>query len=321
MQALQKHHDDDAAPETQHVSDEDEGAHQQNVEFVRTGYGKNSVKVLFIRRQRNHHEIIELKADVELTLKTRKDYLSGDNSDIIPTDTIKNTVHALAKIRGVKTIEQFSLDICHHFLTSFSHVLRAKVHMEEAPWRRLEKNGVEHAHAFIFSPEACRFCDVEQNLHGVPVVHSGVRDMKVLKTTQSGFEGFLRDRFTTLQETKDRCFCTSVYARWRYNKIQDVDFDAAWKCVKETIIEKFAGPYDHGEFSPSVQKTLYETQVLVLGRLPEVDEVEIVMPNQHYFTIDMTKMGLKNQDEVLLPLDNPSGNITGTVGRKQRSRL
>ncbi|TKS74669.1 Uricase [Collichthys lucidus] len=293
----------------------------QNVEFVRTGYGKNTVKVLVIRREGSHHFIIELKADVQLTLKTRKDYLKGDNSDIIPTDTMKNTVHALAKLKGVKNIEQFSLDICHHFLTSFNHVLRAKVHMEEAPWRRLEKNGVEHAHAFIFCPEACRFCDVEQNLNGIPVVHSGVQDMKVLKTTQSGFEGFLRDRFTTLQEARDRCFCTSVYARWRYNKIQDLDFDAAWKRVKETIIEKFAGPYDRGEYSPSVQKTLYETQVLVLDRILEVDEIEIVMPNQHYFTIDMTKMGLTNKDEVLLPLDNPSGNITGTVRRKQQARL
>ena len=73
----------------------------QNVEFVRTGYGKNAVKVLVIRREGSHHSIIELKADVEITLKTRKDYLAGDNSDIIPTDTIKNTVHALAKIKGV----------------------------------------------------------------------------------------------------------------------------------------------------------------------------------------------------------------------------
>ncbi|KAM9831433.1 uricase [Neosynchiropus ocellatus] len=293
----------------------------QNVEFVRTGYGKNSVKVLTIRRERNQHSIIELKADVELTLRSRKDYLTGDNRDIIPTDTIKNTVHALAKLKGVHTIEQFSLDICHHFLTSFNHVLRAKVYMEEAPWRRLEKNGVEHAHAFIHSPESYRFCDVEQHLNGEPVVHSGIKDMKVLKTTQSGFEGFLRDRFTTLQETKDRCFCTSVYTRWRYNKIRDVNFDAAWKSVRDTIIEKFAGPYDRGEFSPSVQKTLYETQVLVLERIPELDEIEIVMPNQHYFTIDMTKMGLSNKDEVLLPLDSPSGNITGTVRRKPRAKL
>ncbi|KAF7202410.1 uricase [Nothobranchius furzeri] len=298
-----------------------ETAAHQNVEFVRTGYGKNAVRVLFIRRHGRHHYIVELKANVEITLNSRKDYLSGDNSDIIPTDTIKNTVHALAKIKGVKTIEQFSLDICHHFLTSFSHVLKAKVYIEEAPWRRLEKNGVQHVHAFIYSPEACRFCDVEQNLHGTPVLHSGVKDMKVLKTTQSGFENFFRDRFTTLQDAKDRCFCTTVYSRWRYNKVHGIDFDAAWKCVKETIIEKFAGPYDRGEYSPSVQKTLYETQVLVLERIPEVEEIEIVMPNQHYFTIDMTKMGLANNDEVLLPLDNPSGNITGTVCRKQRARL
>lgn len=73
----------------------------QNVEFVRTGYGKNEVKVLFIRREGSHHSVIELKANVELTLKSRKDYLQGDNSDIIPTDTIKNTVHGLAKIKGV----------------------------------------------------------------------------------------------------------------------------------------------------------------------------------------------------------------------------
>ncbi|CAL8271973.1 unnamed protein product [Arctogadus glacialis] len=293
----------------------------QNVEFVRTGYGKNMVKVLYIRRQGAHHSIVELRADVELTLNSRKDYTTGDNADIIPTDTIKNTVHGLAKIKGVETIEQFSLDLCHHFLTAFTHVVRASVYMEEAPWKRLEKNGVEHSHAFILSPETSRFCDVKQNLNDIPVVHSGLKDMKVLKTTQSGFEGFHKDRFTTLPEAKDRCFCTSVYARWRYNKVASVNFDGAWKSVKETIIEKFAGPYDQGEYSPSVQKTLYDSQCLILQRLPEVEEIEIVMPNQHYITIDMTKIGLVNKDEVLLALDNPSGNIAGTLKRKPSAKL
>nr|XP_057928235.1 uricase [Doryrhamphus excisus] len=293
----------------------------QNTEFVQTNYGKNNVKLLCIRREGIHHSIIELKADVELTLRSRKDYLTGDNSDIIPTDTIKNTVHALAKLKGVKTIELFCLDLCHHFLSSFNHVLRVKVYMEEVPWRRLEKNGVDHAHAFIYSPEALRFCDVEQHVKSTPVIHSGLKNMKVLKTTQSGFVGFFRDRFTTLQEARDRLFCTTVYARWRYNKSQDVSYDSAWKCIKDSIVEKFAGPYDRGEFSPSVQKTLYDTQVLVLDRVPEVDEIEIVMPNQHYFTIDMIKMGLENKDEVLLPLDNPSGNIAGTVRRKPQAKL
>lgn len=62
------------------------------------------VKVLHIRREGAHHHVTELIANVQLTLKTRKDYLTGDNSDIIPTDTIKNTVHGLAKIKGVSLL-------------------------------------------------------------------------------------------------------------------------------------------------------------------------------------------------------------------------
>ncbi|KAF4083305.1 hypothetical protein AMELA_G00138460 [Ameiurus melas] len=168
---------------------------------------------------------MELKADVQLTLNSVKDYLTGDNSDIIPTDTIKKHCPCPGQ---VKTIEGFALDICNHFLTAFKHVTRAKVDIEEAPWKRLEKNAVEHAHAFIFSPESWRFCEVEQYRNANAVIHSGIKDMKVLKTTQSGFEGFLKDRFTTLQEAKDRVFCTSVYARWRYNQHEEVNFDMAW---------------------------------------------------------------------------------------------
>lgn len=71
------------------------------VEFVRTGYGKDMVKVLHIQRDGKYHSIKEVAASVQLTLRSKKDYLHGDNSDIIPTDTIKNTVHVLAKLKGV----------------------------------------------------------------------------------------------------------------------------------------------------------------------------------------------------------------------------
>lgn len=79
-------------------------------------------------------------------------------------------------------------------------------------------------------PDASDCSTLTNSVHhaGIPVIHSGLKNMKVLKTTQSGFEGFLHDRFTTLQDARDRCFCTSVYARWRYNVIQDINFDAAW---------------------------------------------------------------------------------------------
>uniref|UniRef100_UPI00398E8D5C uricase n=1 Tax=Pristiophorus japonicus TaxID=55135 RepID=UPI00398E8D5C len=292
-----------------------------DVEFVRTGYGKDVVKVLTIRREGKHHYIKEIEATVQLTLKTLKDYMYGDNSDIIATDTMKNTIHALAKLKGIRTIEEFALDICDHFLTSFQHVARTMVYMQEVPWRRLEKGGTGHMHAFIHNPDATRFCEVEQFQNELPKVHSGIKDMRVLKTTQSGFEGFRKDRFTTLPEVRDRVFSTIVYAKWRYGTARPVNFDGAWNSVKDAIIETFAGPYDSGIYSPSVQNSLYNAQCLSLSRVPEMEEIEIVMPNKHYFTIDMTKFGIHKNDEVLLPVDHPSGNISATVRRRLASKL
>uniref|UniRef100_A0A4W2H6W5 Uricase n=1 Tax=Bos indicus x Bos taurus TaxID=30522 RepID=A0A4W2H6W5_BOBOX len=221
----------------------------------------------------------------------------------------------------IKSIETFAMNICEHFLSSFNHVIRVQVYVEEVPWKRFEKNGVKHVHAFIHTPTGTHFCEVEQLRSGPPVIHSGIKDLKVLKTTQSGFEGFLKDQFTTLPEVKDRCFATQVYCKWRYHQGRDVDFEATWEAVRGIVLKKFAGPYDKGEYSPSVQKTLYDIQVLSLSQLPEIEDMEISLPNIHYFNIDMSKMGLINKEEVLLPLDNPYGRITGTVKRKLTSRL
>ncbi|KAM9323734.1 uricase-like [Gastrophryne carolinensis] len=294
---------------------------ESDVEFVRTGYGKNAVKVLQIKRDGKWHFIKEIEASVQLTLRSKKDYLEGDNSDIIPTDTVKNTVHALAKIKGIKTIEEFSLELCNHFLSSFNHVTQTRVYIQEVPWRRFEKDGVQHVHAFVYSPEGVHFCEVEQKRGGEPVIHSGLKELQVLKTTQSGFEGFIKDRFTTLQEVRDRCFSTVVNCKWLYNTHEGVNFDAKWQTMKAIILDKFAGPYDKGEYSPSVQKTLYDIQMQGLSTIPEIEEIEVILPNKHYFTLDLSKFGLTNQDEILLPSDNPYGNITGTVRRRIPAKL
>lgn len=74
------------------------------VEFVRTGYGKDMIKVLHIQRDGKYHSIKEVATSVQLTLSSKKDYLHGDNSDVIPTDTIKNTVNVLAKFKGVSVV-------------------------------------------------------------------------------------------------------------------------------------------------------------------------------------------------------------------------
>lgn len=92
-------------------------------------------------------------------------FLLGDNSDIIATDSQKNTVYLLAKKFGVKSPEDFAITLTRHFLTKYRHVKEAHVHIEEYPWERIaytnsENQPRKHNHAFLFTPTAMRYCDV-----------------------------------------------------------------------------------------------------------------------------------------------------------------
>lgn len=70
-------------------------------EWVNRGYGKNNVKLLYVRREGVIHSITEYDVSTELTLDSDDDYIHGDNSAIVATDSQKNTVYILAKHHGV----------------------------------------------------------------------------------------------------------------------------------------------------------------------------------------------------------------------------
>nr|CAD7570541.1 unnamed protein product [Timema californicum] len=153
---------------TEEEPDSDYTKSESNEEYQLTnhGYGKNSVKVLHVHREGARHTIREYEVDTRLRLHSNKDYLTGDNTDIIATDTQKNTVYLLAKKYGVESPEDFALLLCNHFLYTYRHVDEVSVHVEEYPWERLQVDSVDHNHAFIFSPKALRFCTVTQARNG-----------------------------------------------------------------------------------------------------------------------------------------------------------
>jgi len=289
-------------------------------EIVDSNYGKNWVKLLHVHRAGPVHTIREWEVCTELTLYSHKDYLHGDNSDIVATDTQKNTVYILAKNHGLNTPEEFGLLLCKHFLDSYLHVSRVNVLIEVHPWRRVQADGELHEHAFLTSREAVRTCQVRQPRGAVATVFTGLKDLQVLKTTNSAFVDFHRDAYRSLPDMADRVFSTVVSARWRYDALHQVDFDVAWQTVLKTVLEVFAGPARGGIASPSVQQTLHQTQVRILNLLPAVGEIEMVMPNRHYFPVDLAKfekVGSTHNDEVFLPVDKPSGNIRAVLARSK----
>eukprot|EP00094_Tigriopus_californicus_P003317 TCALIF_03190-PA protein Name:"Similar to Uro Uricase (Drosophila pseudoobscura pseudoobscura)" AED:0.13 eAED:0.13 QI:0/0.5/0.4/1/0.75/0.8/5/106/291 len=251
-------------------------------------YGKSLVKLLHVKRDGLVHTIKEFEVATKLKLNSEKDYIEGNNEDIVATDSQKNTVYLLAKRFGVSNPERFALLLARHFLNQYSHVVRAKIEVVT-----LVRNGTAQ-------------------------VESGLNKLQVLKTTQSAFVNFYRDEFASLPDMEDRIFSTVVKANWTYDTIANVNFDQAFEKVKLAILRGFAGCPDRGVYSPSVQQSMYLIQKDILDQIRQLRDVYMQMPNKHYFSVDLSKfprVGSKTNDEVFLPVDKPSGMIEATLAR------
>ena len=276
-----------------------------------TGYGKSEIRLVKVTRRRHGHDLRDLTVGVKLEGDFDAAYVDADNTGLLTTDTMRNAVYALAKERPIDPIESFGRRLVDHFLGAGAGVTRARVDISEHPWARLEVGGRPHEHAFQRAGGGNRVATVAGDGGGVGgiQIQAGIDDLLVLKTTGSGWEGFLRDRYTTLAETSDRILATVITARWSYSGM-DIDFTAAWGAVRETILEAFS---DH--YSPSVQFTLHHMGKAVLDARPEVERISFSLPNKHHLLYDLERFGLENENEIFQATDEPYGLIEGTVER------
>lgn len=274
-------------------------------------YGKAETHVVRITKSGldgKTHEIKDLNVSISLVGDFAASHLSGDNSNIVPTDTQKNTVFALAREPAVGEIEDFAVRLARHFVVEFASVHRARVSIEEYPWSRITVDGKPHPHAFVRAGSEKRLAIVTCADDGTWVV-SGISDLVVLKSTGSEFSGYPKDRFTTLEETRDRVLATSVVARWRHASVQ-ADWAESFAETRRVLLETFAVKH-----SLAIQQSLYAMGEAVLNAQPEVAEIRLSMPNKHHFAVDLSPFGLSNDNEVFYAADRPYGLIEGTVSR------
>ena len=265
-------------------------------------YGKAETHVVRITKDGAAHEIKDLNVSVALAGDFADTHLTGDNSKVVPTDTQKNTVFAFAA-DGIGEIEDFATRLAWHFVSDFETVHRARVSIEEFSWSRLGD------HAFERVAEATRLTAVTCTRETSAVV-SGITRLVVLKTTDSEFHGYIKDRYTTLPETRDRIMATSLTARWRYGR-REVDWGACFSHATRLLKQTFAAHH-----SLSLQQTLYEMGKAVLEACDEIDEIRLSMPNKHHFTVDLKPFGLDNPNEVFYAADRPYGLIEGMLKRE-----
>ena len=280
------------------------------IELAENCYGKSRVRLMKVTRHDHGHDLREWTVQVLLKGDFDTAHLHGDNSKILPTDTMKNTVYSIARTSKATAMEEYAKELADFLLERNPQVSSASIRIESTLWKRLTVDGKPHPSAFMRGSGELQTASVERSQGGAFQIISGLDDLVVLKTANSGFEGYIKDSLTTLKETSDRLFGTAMSAEWRYTS-SDLDFDAIRQTLRETMLRTFA---NHD--SKSVQQTLYAMAESALEQVAAIDEIEITMPNKHCLLVDLSRFGQDNPNEIFVPTDEPHGYIEARVRRK-----
>ncbi len=276
--------------------------------LAETAYGKSSVRLVKVSRHGDRHDLKDLTIAIRFEGEYDRSYTDGDNRDVLPTDTMKNTVYALAAGQSVEEPEAFGRLLAEHFLERNPRLRRVRIDLTEQPWGRIGVGAREHGQAFVRQGAETRTATVQGEGDQL-TTGAGIRDLVILKSSRSGFAGFLRDAYTTLPDVADRILATAMTATWRY-RTADLDFNLTWRAVRSTMLETFAEHDSH-----SVQHTLHAMGQAVLDNVDAVTAVRLVMPNKHHLPVDLSRLGLENRNEIFVPTDEPYGLIEASLIR------
>ena len=272
-------------------------------------YGKAKVRVLKVLRQGARHALKEVEVSVMLQGDFEASYTRADNSRVVPTDTMKNTVYVLARRALGADNEPFGLALGEHFLKTYPQVAQVEIGLSERSCDRMVAGAAPQDHSFVQNSPARAVAGIVCSRAGSRV-ESGIEDLLILKSTGSGFEGFPRDKYTTLPETRDRILATRMKATWAYER-PPANYTETNRGIVEAMLSVFAANY-----SPSVQVTLFQMGEAALRTAPEIASARLAMPNQHCLLVNLEPFGLDNPNEIFVPTDEPHGQIEAIVSRE-----
>jgi urate oxidase len=271
-------------------------------------YGKGRVRIMRVKRDTERHEVRELNVKVLLDGDFSASFTSSDNSKVIATDTVKNIVNIVARNHPGLETEPFSQAVAKYFFDHYDHVQGVNVTAHETKWDRLTVAGAPHDHAFKMDANGKPVVRLNATRDGHKLT-SGIEGYTFLKSTQSGWVGYLMDEATTLKETTDRIFSTAMDASWTWRAV--ADYPAANAKIMSALMDVFASTY-----SPSVQNSLFLMGSAALEAVPEIADISMACPNKHYLPINMMPFKLDNPNVVFTPTDEPHGQIECTVSRE-----
>jgi urate oxidase len=272
-------------------------------------YGKSRVRLSRITRHGDRHDFNEWTVEVLLQGDFETSFTAADNSKILPTDTMKNTVYFIARESKAATIEEYAKELGDYLLNNNPQVLKVSIEVREKSWERLNMNGVMEPTTFkLGGPEKQTVLAVRAK-GGLWTITSGIDGLTILKTTKSAFTGYIKDKLTTLKPATDRIFGTSATVTWEYSGVSP-DYAGVRMRILAALLKEFSS-HD----SMSVQHTLFDMGKAALDAAPEIARITLRMPNLHHLLADLSPFGQDNPNHIFVPIDEPHGSIEATIER------
>jgi len=272
-------------------------------------YGKSRVRLSRITRFDDRNEFNEWTVNVMLYGDFDASYTEADNSKVLPTDTMKNTVYVVARLSKATTIEDFAKELGDYFLENNVQVTKASIVVEEKAWERMTVDGTPDAATFqLRGPEVSTALAVREK-GGEWEVTSGIDGLTILKTAHSAFTGYVKDKLTTLKPATDRILGTRATVEWDYAD-SSPNYAEVRARILSSLLKVFAA---HN--SMSVQHTLFDMGKAALEAAPEIARIHLSMPNLHHLLASLGTFGLENPNHIFVPIDEPHGTIEATIER------
>jgi urate oxidase len=277
-------------------------------------YGKSRVRLSRITRlndpeKGDRHEFNEWTVRVLLHGAFEPSFTDADNSCLLPTDTMKNTVYSIARGSQAATIEEYATELGDYLLDNNPQVSKVNVEVDEKSWERLHVDGAPEQTTFKMGGPELQTVSAIKEQGGAWAIASGVDGLTILKTTKSAFTGYIQDKLTTLKPATDRIFGTRATVKWDYTS-PAADFAAVRARVVAALLNEFAA-----HMSMSVQHTLFDMGKAALAAAPEIARVHLTMPNLHHLLADLSPFGQDNPNHIFVPIDEPHGTIEATIER------
>lgn len=272
-------------------------------------YGKGRVRVLRLNKTGDRHEVRELTVQAMMKGDFGRIFTDADNGKAVSTDTVKNTINIVAREHLDLDTEAFCQVACQRFLDRYPQISEIEITAHETKWARLSVDGTPHPHSFVLDGNGKPFATVKAPRGEPMTTTSGISDFTFMKTTESGWDKFAKDSYTTIPETRDRICATSLEASWVW-KAKPADYAKSNTLILDTMLGVFATTY-----SESVQDSLYRMATAALDTVPEIETISLAAPNKHYLLMNLSAFDLTNDNRVFLPTDEPYGQIECTVGR------